>query len=437
MAASADAIIQTARTALGTPYRWGGNNLTRGVDCSGLVQQAFAAHGIQLPRVTYQQINVGSSVPLNKLTAGDLVFFDTDRKKVGPDHVGIYIGGGKFIHAPRTGDVVKISSLGDSYYSDRFMAGRRVSGVSGGGAGSVSGGGADSAPAPILEATELAERYGMSYAFFDSQPELKGLLREATAGQWTATRFQASLKNTKWWRESSKTSREAQVLAASDPASYRASMEAQREALRAAAVQAGAILTGTQLNELARNVVHFGWNEAQINNFLGKYIDFTDKHTLGGMAGTAAKEITGLAYELGIKVSEQQVKNYAQYIIRGVSTMEEVQTTLRQQATGTYPGFTRQIEAGESVRDLASPYIQMMAEELELPDTDVDLYTPQIRDAINRMGSSGGPTPMTLADFQQTLRNDPRWGKTQTAQDNAMAVGQQVLADMGLIARQA
>ena len=122
-------IVALARKYLGVKYVWGGST-PDGFDCSGLVQYVFGKNGISVPRVTYNQINVGSSVQPNKLRPGDLVFFDTDRKKAGPDHVGIYIGGGKFIHAPRPGQGVKISSLSESFYMDRWMGGRRISGVS-------------------------------------------------------------------------------------------------------------------------------------------------------------------------------------------------------------------------------------------------------------------------------------------------------------------
>ena len=101
------------------------------MDCSGLVQQTFAAFGIELPRVTYEQIGVGASVSRKEMAVGDLVFFDTDSKKQGPDHVGIYMGSGKFIHAPRPGKPVQISSLTDSYYNERLMGVRRVPGVAG------------------------------------------------------------------------------------------------------------------------------------------------------------------------------------------------------------------------------------------------------------------------------------------------------------------
>lgn len=431
MAVSAQDIINKARTALGVSYRWGGNSLTSGVDCSGLVQQVYGQLGIQLPRVTYDQINVGASVPIGKLSAGDLVFFDTDRSKGGPDHVGIYAGGGKFIHAPRPGSKVQISSLGDSYYADRLMGGRRIPGVATGRAGDV---GPMDLVAPKLESTELAERYGMSLAFFQSVPELDKLLKEAVKGQWTSLRFQGSLKNTKWWRENSESVRKAKVLAKTDPASYKASLEAQKAALGELAVKMGAILTKGQLDKLARDAMTYQWNDAQVQNFLGKYIKFREDKTLGGMAGTAAKEITSLAQDMGIRLSEKAVKNYAAYVARGVSTMQDVQTQLRQQAAGALPGWADQIMAGDSPRDLADPYIQMMSEELELADTSLDMHDTVIRNAMTATDNKGAPAPMSLTDFQRQLRGDPRWRKTDSARSQAMQVGRQVLTDMGLAA---
>jgi hypothetical protein len=423
---SGDAIAETVRQALGVQYVWGGQSMS-GFDCSGLTYWAYAQYGIQLPRTSYEQINVGYNVPVNKLHAGDLVFFDTDRSKGGPDHVGIYMGGGKFIHAARPGQPVKISSLGDSYYMNRLMAARRVPGVEGAGAMAV---GELGVAQPHLDAPELAETYGMSYAFFKSQPELMKLLKSAVADQWTSERFAGALKNTKWWRTTSKTAREFQVLSQTDPATAKAQLAAQRVMLQQAAVKMGAILTGKQLDKAARDSLAYGWNEAQVQNFLGSYIKFQEDHTLGGMAGTAAKQITGMAYANGVRMSEQTVKNYAQYVVKGVSTMQQVEDQIRQQAMGAYPAFAEQIKAGASVRDIAQPYIQAMAQELGVPD--VDLFTPQVKQALNRMDDKGAPAPMSLTDFQQLLRNDPRWGKQPGTADKTLAVGRQVLKDMGL-----
>ena len=104
---------------LGVPYVWGGSS-PRGFDCSGFVAYVFAQIGVSLPHSSYAQFGMGTPVSISQLQPGDLVFF------TGASHVGIYIGGGQFIHAPHTGDVVKISSL-TGYYSSNVRRRRGAS----------------------------------------------------------------------------------------------------------------------------------------------------------------------------------------------------------------------------------------------------------------------------------------------------------------------
>jgi peptidoglycan DL-endopeptidase CwlO len=111
-------VVGIAMRYLGTPYRWGGASPS-GFDCSGFVMYVFAQIGVSLPHSTYAMYNMGTPVSLGQLQAGDLVFFN------GLGHMGIYIGGGQFIHSPHTGDVVKISSM-SGYYSSAFVGARRV-----------------------------------------------------------------------------------------------------------------------------------------------------------------------------------------------------------------------------------------------------------------------------------------------------------------------
>lgn len=106
------AVISAARSALGTPYTWGGNSLANGVDCSGLIQQAFAKAGIELPRVSYQQANQGTQVGFKGLQAGDLVAWDNSSRNNGADHIAIYLGNGMIIEAPRPGLSVRIRRIG-------------------------------------------------------------------------------------------------------------------------------------------------------------------------------------------------------------------------------------------------------------------------------------------------------------------------------------
>lgn len=397
------------------------------------MQQVFASYGIDLPRVTYDQINVGASVQPNKLRPGDLVFFDTDRARSGPDHVGIYLGGGKFIHAPRPGATVKISSLSEGYYMDRWMGGRRIPGVD---ANATAGGGYAEEVAPKLDASELAETYGMSYAFFKSQPELWKMLNGAVEAQWTPEKFQAEVKNSNWWKKNSSTVRQAQVLEKTDPATYKATMEGARASAQQIALKAGATLSKANLEKLAKNMVTLGWQEAQAANFVGQYIKFADDHTLGGVAGQAANQIKSTAYNLGVAVTDQSILNNAQYLVRGLTTMEQVEGNLKANAQGLYPAFADQINAGASVQDLAQPYTQVLADELGLAPTDVDAFSPKIKAALNHVGPDGKPAPLSPEEFATSVRSDPAWSKTPQARDKTVSVGRQVLADMGLVGAQ-
>ncbi|WP_241395628.1 NlpC/P60 family protein [Clostridium beijerinckii] len=106
--ASDNNIIAYASNFLGTPYLWGGTSPSTGFDCSGFTQYVYAHFGISLGRTTYDQINDGYGVSRDALQPGDLVFFG---KNGDPTHMGMYVGNNTYIHAPRTGDVIKISSM--------------------------------------------------------------------------------------------------------------------------------------------------------------------------------------------------------------------------------------------------------------------------------------------------------------------------------------
>jgi cell wall-associated NlpC family hydrolase len=112
-------VVGIAMQYLGVPYVWGGASPS-GFDCSGFVSYVYSQMGVSLPHHAASQFSAGSPVSREALEPGDLVFFN------GLGHVGIYIGGGQFIHSPHTGDVVKISSLGDSWYASTYVGARRI-----------------------------------------------------------------------------------------------------------------------------------------------------------------------------------------------------------------------------------------------------------------------------------------------------------------------
>jgi cell wall-associated NlpC family hydrolase len=112
-------VVAIAMQYLGVPYRWGGADPSTGFDCSGFVMYVFAKVGISLPHYTGAQWAMGVPVARDDLQPGDVVFFN------GISHDGIYIGNGQFVQAPRTGDVVKVSSLSESWYASTYEGARR------------------------------------------------------------------------------------------------------------------------------------------------------------------------------------------------------------------------------------------------------------------------------------------------------------------------
>lgn len=118
------AVVQSVRSVLGTPYKWGGETPREGFDCSGLMYWAFMRHGVKVPRVSWQQVNAGHKISRNDIRAGDMVFFDTGQKR--GFHVGLATGNGTFLHSPKSGSHVAESNLSGSYWYRKFLTARRV-----------------------------------------------------------------------------------------------------------------------------------------------------------------------------------------------------------------------------------------------------------------------------------------------------------------------
>ncbi len=116
-------LVTTVHRFIGVPYRWGGEDRRNGFDCSGLTMVSYRLNGLNLPRNSRAQFKAGRYVAKKNLRAGDLVFFAT-KGGTRVTHVGMYIGGGKFVHAPRTGKTVRVAKLSSSFFKKTYMGGR-------------------------------------------------------------------------------------------------------------------------------------------------------------------------------------------------------------------------------------------------------------------------------------------------------------------------
>ena len=431
MAVTGQQVVDYLMQFRGTPYAWGGNDLKGGIDCSGLLQQGFKQFGINISRTTFTQIGEGKAVDMKGLQIGDAIYFETNASTAGPDHVGIYIGNGKFLHAPKTGDVVKVSDLTDGYYANRFVGGRRFDGVVGGGEANNDWA-TQSETEQRLSPEEMAANYGLSYAFMNSDASIKQTFDDAVAGNWTDQKFQAAFRNTDWWKNTADTARKALQMKASDPATWSFTLDANKQKALQMAAEIGASIPGSALDQLAENMAMTGMTDEGLRSLLSGYIDFTSDQNLNGQAGMHAASMRKYASDMGVDVSQQAIKNYAQLMIRGMSSQDDYKNFVNEQATSAFPAFAQQIKGGQTMRNIANPYVQMMAQTLEVNPNQLSLRDPTIMSGLNGLDQDGKPTGRTLTDFQTMLRGDPRWRSTQQAQDKTMNIGLNVLKQMGV-----
>lgn len=428
MAVSGQDIVNYLLQFKGVPYVWGGEDPS-GFDCSGLMLYGFNHFGIKIPRVTYDQIGVGQAIDSKGLRVGDLVFFDTDRTIAGPDHVGIYMGDGKMFHTPRPGKSAEVVSITSGYYMDRFMGGRRINGViaTGGNPGDFGG----KETQRQLTPEELAVSYGWSISFFNTNPELKKIFDQAVSGTWTKDKFQAAIRDTNWFKTTSETARQAQVMEKTDPATWDATIKAATARLQKLAGEVGAALPTDRIKPLAESIIRTGMTDDEIRHTLGGFIEFTEDGFLKGQAGMHEYTMRQYANQMGVQISDQAIKNQAALIIQKLNTIEDFKSLTREQAKSAFPGYEKQIDAGLTVEEIAAPYRAAAATELEVPEPDID--DPMIRNAMNGMSQDGTPSGVPLWQFQQQLHNDPRWRETENAQNRLTTVGKKVLEDLGLV----
>lgn len=118
-----DAVVQSAKSQLGIPYKFGGNSPQEGFDCSGLAMYSYRLNGVSIPRSTSDQFRSGKHINRADLDRGDLLFFRTMGQSV--SHVGIYMGNDTFIHAPSSRKNIQIETLDNPYYKKRYLGARR------------------------------------------------------------------------------------------------------------------------------------------------------------------------------------------------------------------------------------------------------------------------------------------------------------------------
>jgi len=312
----------------------------------------------------------------------------------------------------------------------RRAGGYPASGGSSSGLGEFAG---ESIVAKLSDA-ELAEQYGFVSGFLNSNPELKSLFHNAVSGGWSADKFQAKLRNTKWWKTHPKDERDYLLKLKSDPATAKQEQSQAYVKARQIANSLGireTSFTKSKINQAAYNIVAKGWDESQLRYYLGQYVYF-DKG-LQGEGGETQNQLHEYAYNMGVKRSGSWYADRSRDTIRGIGTVQDYKNEILRQAKAQFPQWGKQIDAGQTVSDLAQPYMQSMSQILELPPGSVNLFDGWVKKAMNYTNpSTMKREAMPLWRFEQKVRDDPRWKSTKNAQDQTMQVAHQVLQDFGL-----
>ena len=290
-----------------------------------------------------------------------------------------------------------------------------------------------------LSREEMAAGYGFALAFLQSDPELMKLFRQATRNNWTPDRFVAKLRSTDWFKKNSANVRNGIIQKTSDPATFKANVNQMFATVRDTwqGMFGSAGMNRKQLMAWSETAVMMGWTQAQLMDNMSKGVNFRQmltKKNLGGTAAESERQIAQLAEAYGLKLGPQWRAAQVKRLVAGNDTLEGVTNRVRELAKQQYQAFATQIDAGMTIQELVDPYRQMLAERLELSPSSVKLNDKLLRGVLSARDDKGRPTTVSLADFEDAIRQDDRWQYTNNAREETNSLVYGLLRDMGLMA---
>jgi hypothetical protein len=272
------------------------------------------------------------------------------------------------------------------------------------------------------------KEYGYVGTLANAVPELKRILLASAAKGATVEEFTRAVQDSKWWKNSADSMKAYQIQKATKPGEFQAQRGDTVAKVRRMAAQLGVGLgegKGSQLGHIVDMAMQHGWDDATLQAQIGHQLQGATA-TFGGQAGTIQQQIKKLYGDYGLPSSSYTVNMQTRAILSGTSTLQTVQAGLMQSAKSKYANLAPQIDQGMTVRDIADPYVQSMASTLELPPAKVALTDPYIQKALTSRDDKGQPTTVPLWQFQDQLRQDPRYDHTTQAVNDAYSMVSQI-----------
>lgn len=281
---------------------------------------------------------------------------------------------------------------------------------------------------------EFIAKYGTQAAIVFAVPELRYLLDQAVKGKWTKDRFVAEFQQTDWYKTHGSVWRTAETAKATDPGEWAAAKKKTIERIKRRAIQIGLTISDADAETVADGLLHEYWGSTAPDDVLSQRIVTAANMSkiTGGTTMSTRDSLKALAASMGVKFDEGWFENAAKSVAAGDSTQEQWQSAIKDAAKSRFPMFADQIDAGQTVEYIVSPYKQTLSSVLELPYTSIGLDDPSLVQAFGSVNKDGKPSVMGLWDFEKSLRNDPRWAYTKNARTQLDSVGRKVLQDFGL-----
>lgn len=289
-----------------------------------------------------------------------------------------------------------------------------------------------------LDLNTALNSYGFVGQLANAIPDLKGILNTAIAQQWVPEQFTRAVMDSGWWKTNAESARQLVRLQATDPATYAQNLANAASKAQLVGRQMGRDHAGADWNHVGFLALLNNWDDEQLRSQIPRMVGIHNQEQVAGAAaGDAGQLLTHmrkLATDYGVAHSDRWLTDWVTHIQAGMDTLAGFDSLIKARAKAQYVNFGDQIDAGMTIRDIADPYIATYAQTLELPETQVSLSDPAIQKALQYKDTATGVlTNKPMHQFLRELKDDPRWDKTQNAEQEAYRMVNRLGKDMGFL----
>jgi hypothetical protein len=285
-----------------------------------------------------------------------------------------------------------------------------------------------------LDLKTAMAQYGTLGLLASSIPELKAKLEQGAKDEWTPDKFWAEIQQTKWWNTTSETRRQATILSKTDPGTWAQTVANTAQKVARMAAEMGVRMARADIESAAKDSLVMGLDDTMLRDIVGRRGATGTGQDYRGAAAEMEAQIRATYVNNGLRLTDDVARRNVNEILAGRQTLATYENLARQQAKSRYPNLAEQLDAGMTVRDVASPYLAQMADTLEINEVDLDLNDQAIQRALTDRDEKGTARTKPLWQFERELKDDPRWDKTKNAQNQTYDMLARIGQDWGFSA---